>query len=166
VLAADLRCLSTREVGAYQSFAVTVGNPTATQHWCYTFTPANASRAITLRICWGKTRTETATSLIGLRIGTATAKAATNAIFPIGDANTAIGGAWTADEIAAANLPITFYNNFFSATLGPLERWPVFAYPEYFLEAQIPQGQVLELICRTADDIFDLSLGYYTQPIV
>lgn len=162
----DLRALSSREVGFYQSFSVTVGNPTATQHWVYTFTPANASKPIVLRLCWAKARLETATTLIGVRIGVATAKAATNAIFPIGDANADLGGAWTADEITAANLPLTFWNNFFSASLGPLERFPVFEYPDYFLELVIPQGQVAEIIARTADDIFDLALGYYTQPIV
>lgn len=165
-LVQDGRGTSSREAAPFQCLASTVGNPTATQHWAYTFTPATPSKPFILRLCWLRARLETATSLIGVRIGTATAKAATNALFPIGDSNAALGGSWTADEITAANLPVTLFNLFHSETLSPHEFAPAFPYPEYFLEANIGQNQVLELICRTADDTFDLALGYYGLPIV
>lgn len=160
---ADLRGIGSREPAAYQVFSVSAGNPGAGNHWCYTFTPANASKAITLRICWGEAELETATAIIGVRIGVATAKAATNAIFPLGDPNAAIGGAWTIDEVTNANLPLTLFNLFVCENAGILGGFP---YPEYVLELQIEPGQVAEIVSRTQDDAFSLRLGYYTQPLV
>lgn len=163
-LVADLRALSTREVGGYQVFSVAPGNPGAGNHWCYTFTPTIPSRPVVLRICFLDVNMETATSLIGVRVGTATAKAASNVIFPIGDPNAQLGGAWTADEVANANVPLTLFNLFPSEDLEWLE--PKAVYPEYLLELSIPQDQVAELICLTQDDGFSLRAGYYTQPRV
>jgi hypothetical protein len=160
---ADLRGLGSREPAPYQCFSVSAGNPAAGNHWCYTFTPAIASKPITLRICWGEADLETATAIIGVRIGTATAKAATNVIFPLGDANAALGGAWSIDEVTNANLPLTLFNLFVCENAGILGG---FAYPEYVLELEIGQGQVAEIISRTQDDAFSLRLGYYSQPIV
>jgi len=162
-LAADLRAISTREVGPYQVFSVSVGNPGAGNHWCYTFTPAIASRPLVLRICWAEADLETASALLGVRIGAATAKAATNAVFPIGDANAQVGGAWTADEITNANLPLTLFNLFVCEGAGILGGE---AYPKYMLELEIGQGQVVEIVSRTQDDAFSLRCGYYTQPLV
>lgn len=162
-LAADLRALSTREVGAYQVFSVSVGNPGAGNHWCYTFTPAIPSRPMVLRICWAEADLETTSALLGVRIGTATAKAATNAIFPIGDANAALGGSWTADELTNANLPLTLFNLFVCEQAGILGGC---CYPSYMLELAIPQGQVVEIVSRTQDDAFSLRCGYYSQPRV
>lgn len=161
----DGRGISSREAAPYQCFGQTTGNPTAGRHWFYTFTPAIPSRAFTLRLCWGIARVETATSLIGVRIGTATAKAATTACFPIGDLNQDVGGSWTIDEVLNANVPVTLFNVAQSSALGAPTFFPQHAYPEYFLEAVIPPGQVLELLNRTVDDAFDLMLGYYGVPV-
>jgi len=162
----DGRALSSREAAPYAAFSTFTANPTATQHWVYTFTPTIPSKAITLRLCWGSARLETATALLGVRIGAATAKIASTLVFPIGDTGagspSVIGGVWTADEIADAALPVTLFNLFSSQGA---EWMPHFAYPEYFLELGIPAGQVVELINRTADDTFDLRLGFYTLPI-
>ena len=107
---------------------------------------------------------ETATSAIGVRIGTATAKAASNVIFPIGDPNAALQGGWTADEVTNANVPLTLFNLFPTEDLEWFEAKAV--YPEYVIEFAIQQDQVAELICLTQDDGFSLRLGYYTQPRV
>ena len=162
-IAGDLRGISTREVAAYQCFSVSAGNPAAGNHWVYTFTPANASKAITLRICWAEAELETATAIVGVRIGAATAKAATNVVFPLGDPNGRIGGAWTIDEVTNANLPLTLFNLFVCENAGILGGYP---YPEYVLELQIEPGQVAEIVSRTQDDAFSLRAGYYTLPIV
>lgn len=159
---ADLRALSTREVGPMQTFSVSAGNPGAGNHWIYTFTPANASRPMFLRVCALECEMETATSLIGVRVGTATAKAATNAVFPIGDANAALGGAWTVDEVTNANLPVTLFNLFPSESGEWLSHKA--PYPEYVLEFDIAAGQVVELVNRTQDDAFSLRMGYYSPP--
>jgi len=162
-LAADLRAVSTREVGPYQVFSVSTAGPGAGNHWCYTFTPAIASRPLVLRICWAEAELETATSLLGVRVGAATAKAATNAVFPLGDSNAALGGAWTVDEVTNANLPLTLFNLFVCENAGILGGC---CYPQYMLELAIAQGQVAEIVCRTQDDAFSLRCGYYTQPLV
>ena len=161
----DGRGVSSREAAPYQAFSVIAGNPGAGNHWCYTYTPAIASKALTIRLCWLKARVETATATLGVRIGTATAKAATNAVFPIGDADAALGGTWTVDEVANANVPLTLFNLFYTATAGEPAFAVGFPYPEYFLEAVILQGQVLEIISSTQDDAFSLALGHYAVPI-
>jgi hypothetical protein len=162
----DGRGISSREAAPYQTFSVSAGNPGAGNHWCYTLTPANASKPLTVRICWLKARLETVTANVGVRIGTATAKAATNAVFPIGDSNAQLGGTWTVDEITNANLPLILFNLFTTVTLGPADFAPMLGYPNYWLEAVIPQGQVLEIINATQDDAFSLALGHYSLPIV
>ena len=162
----DGRATSSRGAGPYQAFSVVAGNPAAGNHWMYTLTPANASKPLTVRICWLKARLETVTSNVGVRIGVATAKAATNVVFPIGDANALLGGTWTVDEITNANLPLTLFNLFTTVTLGPAELAPMLGYPEYWLEAIIPPGQVLEIVDATQDDAFSLALGHYSLPIV
>lgn len=117
-----------------------------------------------LRLCFLECNLETQTSVIGVRVGTATAKALSNAIFPIGDPNAAVGGAWTQDEIAGASLPLTLFNLFPDEDLHWLEASAI--YPEYVMEFDIAANQVVEMICRTADDSFDLRLGYYSTPLV
>ena len=161
---ADLRALSTREVGPYQTFAVSTAAPTATQHWIYTYTPTNRSRQQRIRLVFMRAMPATLTGTIGFRIGTATTKAATTAIFPIGDPNSEMLGAWTIDECTAANLPTTLYNWDAADAFGAIHSIGG-AYPDYWLEALIDPNQVLEIVNRTATDAFCLALGYYTLPI-
>lgn len=154
----DGRGLSSREATPYAMFAHTVANPGAGNHWCYTWTPTTPSRALIVRLCHMAFSRETSTAIVGLQIAAAITKAATNAVIEVGDDNNVTV---TANEITNANLPAISVFNWVAATDPPR-----FAYPEYFLEAVIAPGQVLEVMSRTQDDILHMSAGYYTLPIV